>query len=558
VEGDLGLISSGPVHQTSDISLAGSQPPEVDVLIAGSGAAGLTAALTVASSGLSVLVVESAERWGGTSAISGGRVWLPPGAGADDSEEAAVEYLAAVTGNDHVAMIEAFVEGARPMARFVERRTRHRFVPCPNYPDYHPHLPGWSPGGRAHDAAPINLNDLVAEAGDVLLPPGYLPITHAEWEQWRYPALFDWDLIEERRRGRILTNGASLVASLVDGAVRAGARLIKGAALLGVDTGPSPIRARVGGYESETTISAQALILATGGFDADPELRASFLPPALSVTASAPTNTGVALRLALDTGLAVDNLGEGWWMPVVMVPDEEIAGSPYPRALVRERGVPHQIVVNRAGARFVDEANPYHEFVRAMHVEVDGLYPNREAWLVFDEQFRSKYSFPGLAATGPLPSHVESDTTVEGLAARLGIEPTALAATVDRWNDACGSGSDPDFGRGDNSYDRYYGDPRLKLGPNLGTIERSPFYAAKVMSGSVGSKGGPVTNRFGQVVDTGGRPRAGWYAVGNASAFWTGDGYPGPGATLGIGMTFAYRAATDAIRLVRGDTYPSP
>lgn len=558
MEGDLGLISSGPAHQTSGASLAGSLSSEVDVLVAGSGAAGLTAALTAASSGLSVLVVESAGRWGGTSAISGGRVWLPPGAGADDSEEAAIEYLTAVFGNDHLAMIEAFVEGARPMSRFVEINTRHRFVPCYNYPDYHPHFSGWSPGGRAHDAAPIDLNDLVAEASDVLLPPGYLPITHAEWEQWRYPSRFDWDLIEERRRGRILTNGASLVACLVDGAIRTGARLTKGAALLDVEAGSSPIRARVGGDESEMRITAGALILATGGFDADPDMVASFLPQALSATAAAPTNTGVALRLALDTGLAVDNLSEGWWMPLVMVPDEEIAGTPYPRALVRERGVPHQIVVNGAGARFVDEAAPYHEFVRAMHLEQDGRFPNQDAWLVFDEQFRSKYSFPGLAATGPLPAHVETDTTLEGLAARLGIEPTALAATVDRWNGICGSGGDPDFGRGDNSYDRYYGDPRLEQSPNLGTVERPPFYAVRVMSGSVGSKGGPVTTPHGQIVDTEGRPRAGWYAVGNASAFWTGDGYPGPGTTLGIGMTFAHRAAIDAIRFVKGEAHPSP
>lgn len=558
MEGDLGLISSGPAHQTSDTSLAGSLPSEVDILVAGSGAAGLTAALTAASSGLSVLVVESAGRWGGTSSISGGRVWLPPGAGADDSEEAAIEYLTAVFGNDHLAMIEAFVEGARPMSRFVESNTRHRFVPCHNYPDYHPHLSGWSPGGRAHDAAPIDLNDLVAEASHVLLPPGYLPITHAEWEQWRYPAQFDWDLIEERRRGRILTNGASLVASLVDGAVRAGSRLTRGVALLEVEAGVSPVRARVGSDETETTITTGALILASGGFDADPDLRATLLPPALSVSAAAPTNTGVALRLARETGLAVDNLSEGWWMPMVMVPGEEIFGSPYPRSLVRERGVPHQIVVNRAGARFVDEACPYHEFVKAMHLEVDGLFPNREAWLIFDEQFRAKYSFPGLEANGPLPAHIETGRSVEDLAARLGIEPTALTGTIDRWNGICDSGRDPDFGRGANSYDRYYGDPELEQSPNLGRIDRPLFFAAQILSGSVGSKGGPVTTRDGQVVETGGRPRPGWYAVGNASAFWTGDGYPGPGATLGISMTFAHRAAMDAIRFVQGDTHPSP
>jgi 3-oxosteroid 1-dehydrogenase len=181
---------------------------------------------------------------------------------------------------------------------------------------------------------------------------------------------------------------------------------------------------------------------------------------------------------------------------------------------------------------------------------VEGRFPNRDAWLVFDDQFRSKYSFPGLSASGPVPAHVESDPSVEGLAARVGIDPTALTASIDRWNVICNSGRDTDFGRGDNHYDRYYGDPGLAR-PNLGTIERAPFYAARVMSGSVGSKGGPVTTTEGQVVETDGRPRPGWYAVGNAAASWAGDGYPGPGATLGIGMTFANRAGRDAIRFLQ-------
>jgi hypothetical protein len=236
---------------------------------------------------------------------------------------------------------------------------------------------------------------------------------------------------------------------------------------------------------------------------------------------------------------------------MVMVSGEEVFGNPYPRSLVRERGVPHQIVVNRAGARFVDEASPYHEFVKAMLLESDGLFPNREAWLVFDEQFRSKYSFPGLEANGPLPAHIATGGTVADLAARLGIEPAAMTATIDRWNRLCDSGRDTDFGRGANHYDRYYGDPELEQNPNLGKIDRPPFFAAQILSGSVGSKGGPVTTKDGQVIDTDGRPRPGWYAVGNASAFWTGDGYPGPGATLGIGMTFANRAGRDAIRCLQ-------
>ena len=516
----------------------------------GSGAAGLTAALTAAISGRTVLLVESAGRFGGTSALSGGRVWIPPGEGSEDSHAAASEYLAASFGSESQPMIEAFVSGARRMARFVETHSRHRFIPCPRYPDYHAQLPGWTSGGRAYDAAPIGLGELVPEASDIFLPPGYLPITHSEWETWRFPAEFDWELIERRRENRILTNGASLVASLVDGAVRAGAKLVKDVALLDVEHGPGsePIRARVGSRHLDTAVVARALILASGGFDANPELRSALLSPALGVSASIPTNTGIALQLAQEQGIAVDNLSQGWWMPMVQLPDETVDGNPYPRALVRERGVPHQIAVNRSGMRFVDEACPYHEFVQAMLQRRGGEFPNREAWLVFDQQFREKYPFPGLESTGPLPAHVKTDNTIGDLASRIRIDPGALTATVDRWNSLCRSGRDSDFGRGESLYDRYYGDPRLETSPNLGTIEQAPFYAVPITSGTIGSKGGPITTTEAQVMEHDGHPRRGWYAAGNAAASWTGDDYPAPGSTLGIGMTFAHRAAIAAIR----------
>jgi 3-oxosteroid 1-dehydrogenase len=143
---------------------------------------------------------------------------------------------------------------------------------------------------------------------------------------------------------------------------------------------------------------------------------------------------------------------------------------------------------------------------------------------------------------------VKTDNTIGDLASRIRIDPGALTATVDRWNSLCRSGRDSDFGRGESLYDRYYGDPRLETSPNLGTIEQAPFYAAPITSGTIGSKGGPVTTTEAQVVEHDGHPRRGWYAAGNAAASWTGDDYPAPGSTLGIGMTFAHRAAIAAIR----------
>jgi 3-oxosteroid 1-dehydrogenase len=532
--------------------MAGSGPPDlpdrVDVLVAGSGAAGLTAALTAAVSGSSVLVVEAAERFGGTSALSGGRVWIPPSRGHDDSPEAAVDYLAAVFGRQSLTMVETFVHTSRQMAGFVAEHSPHRFVVCPRYPDYQPDLPGWSGGGRTHDAAPIALGDLTPQASNILLPPGYLPITHEEWEKWRFPDAYDWELIDRRREGHILTNGASLVASLIDGCVRAGVALVAGWELVDVDRASDDegTRVHLAGAAGSATIVTGSLILATGGFDANPDLRSSLLPAALAVSASAPTNTGIAIRLARDRGHAVDNLSEGWWMPMVQPPGESLFGVPYPRSLVRERGVPHQIAINESGHRFVDEVSPYHLFVKAMLREVDGEHPNQRAWLIFDEQFRAKYAFPGLTPSGPIPDHIETADSLARLAARLGVDPTVLPATVARWNRHCRAGHDPDFSRGGNHYDRYYGDPRLSETPNLGTIERSPFYAAPILSGTIGSKGGPVTTEDGVIIDLQGRPQNGWYAVGNASATWTSDGYPAPGSTLGIAMTFGHRAGMAA------------
>lgn len=528
-------------------------PRVVDVLVVGSGAAGLTAALTAAVSGRSVLLIEAADRFGGTSALSGGRVWIPSAEGSDDDEDSAIEYLTAVFGSQSVPMIEAFVHGANPMARFVELHSRHRFVPCPSYPDYHPELRGATAGGRAHDVAPIAGAELVAEASEIHLPPGYLPITHAEWETWRFPQHFDWDLLEQRQENRTLTNGAGLVAALIDGCVRAGALLLKRMALLDAEqpTSAEPIRAHIGGARGDATVVAGALVLASGGFDANPHLRTTLLPPGLAVSASVPTNTGIALQLAREREHAVENLAEGWWMPTVQLPDDTVAGKPFPRSLVRERGVPHQIAVNRAGQRFVDEACPYHEFVKAMLRTEDDGRPNGEAWLIFDEQFRSKYPFPGLTKTGPTPDHLTTSASIGELANLLGINSEALMVSVDRWNGHCRAGYDADFGRGENIYDRYYGDPGLSTSPNLGTIERSPFYAARILSGTVGSKGGPVTTPDGHVVGTDGQSLPRWYAAGNAAASWTSDGYPGPGTTLGIAMTFAHRAALSAVRIPR-------
>jgi succinate dehydrogenase/fumarate reductase flavoprotein subunit len=530
------------------------------VIVAGSGAAGLVAALAAATAGADVLVLERSDLLGGTTALGGGRVWIPANhcqeEGAD-SVEAARAYLAGLFPAKYAHLTEAFLASAAEMARFVESNTRHRFAACPDYPDYHPDRPGATAGGRCLDMLPADLSAMVPLARQVRVPPGYLPMTHAEWERWRYPSRFDRDLLGTWLAAGIRTNGVALAASLVDGVIRAGARIERGARLIDVLTRPADARTEAGvsvthaviertveGYATER-LPASAVILACGGFDWDEGFRAAWHPAAQRATGASPGNAGDALRIAGRLGAATDNLGEGWWMPMVAVPGEEVDGVPYPRSLIRERALPRQIMVNAAGRRFADEAAPYNEVGKAMHAADASGCPNDPAYLVFDAGFARKYALPGFSGAR-VPGWMPRAGSLAGLAAMIGVDPAGLTATVARWNDACAGGADPDFGRGGNVYDRYGGDPDVAGAPNLGPLTEPPFYAVRVLAGTIGTKGGPVTDAAGTVLTPAGAPIPGLYAVGNAAAFWTGDAYPAPGATLGIAMTMAYIAGRHA------------
>jgi len=302
------------------------------VIVAGSGASGLVAALAAAAGGADVLVLERSELLGGTTALGGGRVWVPANhcpENAGDSAEAARSYLGGLFPARYAHLTEAFVANAPAMARFVEERSPHRFAACPAYPDYHPERAGATAGGRCLDMELADLSAMAPQARQVRVPPGYLPMTQAEWEGWRFPCRFDWKLLRQREAAGLRANGVALAA--------------------------------------------------------------------------APGNTGDALRIARALGAATDNLGEGWWMPMMAVPGEEVEGTPYPRLLIRERAVPRQIMVNAAGRRFVNEASPYNEVGKAMHRADDGGCQNDPAFLIFDEEFTRRYSLPGFSS-GAVPA----------------------------------------------------------------------------------------------------------------------------------------------------------
>ncbi len=517
-------------------------PQAVDVLVAGSGAAGLTAALAAAVGGTGVLVVERGEQLGGTSALSGGRVWVPGNhLQHGDSLAAGAKYLAGLYSGRYPEMTAAVLQSGPDMLRFVEQHSAHRFAACPGYPDYDPGRAGATDGGRALDMMPIDTRQLTPIAAGILRPPGYLPMSFAEWDRWRYPDRFDWDLLHERDRTGVRANGMALVAGLLDGVLRAGAAVRTGTRLTGFRDGVAELT-----HDGQvSSVKVGAVILATGGFDWDQELRVIYQPAAQRASGAPPTNTGDGLRIAADAGAGLDNLAEGWWMPMLAIPGETLLGEQFYRSLIRERGLPRQIMVNAAGRRFVNEALPYNEIGKALH-RTDG-----PVHLIFDEGYRARYPMPGVPGDGPVPDWVGHGRTLGELAARIGASTVALAETVRRWNASCAAGADPEFGRGEGAYQRFCGDPSVTPNPSLGPLDQPPFYAVEVLAGTIGTKGGPVTDTDGQVLRADGSPIPGLYAAGNVAAFWTGDGYPGPGATLAAGMTMGYRAGRHAGRNVR-------
>jgi succinate dehydrogenase/fumarate reductase flavoprotein subunit len=517
-------------------------PGSADVIVAGSGAAGLTAALAAAAEGADVLLLERAGWLGGTTALSGGRVWVPCNhLASGDTQADAAAYLDGIFSDRYRQLTEAFLATAPEMAKFVEARSAHRFAACPRYPDYHPGRPGATAGGRALDSAPIDLRELTPLTARILTPPGYLPMSFAEWESWRYPRRFDWDLLRDRERTGIRTGGVALVAGLLDGVVAAGVRVLTGARLTGVAAGSAQVE-----HDGRTAaVRAPAVILATGGFDWDRGLRSRFQPRAQRATGAPPTNTGDGLRIAQRAGAGTDNLAEGWWMPMLAIPGETLLGEQFCRSLIRERGQPRQIMVNSAGRRFTDEALPYNEIGKALHRQDGPVH------LIFDAGYLARYSMPGIPPDGPVPDWVARGDSVAGLAARIGADPVVLANTIGRWNGGCAAGKDQDFGRGEDAYEQFCGDPGMRSNPTLGPIGRPPYYAVEVLAGTIGTKGGPVTDTDGAVLGPDGTAVGGLYAAGNAAAFWTADGYPGPGATLAVGMTMGYRAGRHAGRIAR-------
>jgi 3-oxosteroid 1-dehydrogenase len=546
-------------------------PDQFDVVVVGSGAAGMTAALTAAHHGLTVVVIEKTGEFGGSTARSGGGVWVPGNevlrkAGVADTPGQARAYLAHVAGDGVSAQRQrALLEHGPAMLALVRASTPLEFAWVPGYADYYPEAPGGLAAGRSIEPVPLDARVLGAELAH--LNPPYLPapagvtVTQADY-RWlslgpRHPRSVLASMKVARRMARarllrrpLLSLGQALAAGLRAGLLASDVPVwlntpmtglhTQGGRVAGVevtrDGRPALIRARRG------------VVLAAGGFERNEQMRQRYQrqPVGTDWTTGAAGNTGDAITAGAAAGAALDLMDDAWWGPAI-----PLSGGPY--FCLAERSLPGCILVNGGGQRYVNESAPYVDAVHAMYEGHGDGAPHIPSWLITDQRYRNTYVFAGRPPRKPLPRRwyaagaVHRAPTIAELAEQVGIDPAALAKTVVRFNEFAQTGTDEDFHRGDSAYDRYYGDPRRRPNPNLAPLDTPPFYAIKIVPGDLGTKGGLRTDERARVLRDDGTPIAGLYAAGNTSAAVMGHSYAGAGATIGPAMTFGYLAVLDML-----------
>lgn len=561
---------------------------EFDVVVVGSGAAGMVAALTAAHQGFSAVVIEKSGHFGGSTARSGGGVWIPNNEilkrdGVTDTMDAARTYLHAIIG-DVVSpeRIDTYLERGPEMLSFVLKNTPLKMCWVPGYSDYYPETPGGRPAGRSIEPLPFDAKKLGADMPGLEPAYGKVPLNVVVMQQdyvrlnqlKRHPRGVLRSLKVGARsmwagmRGKNLVGmGRALIAPLRIGLRDAGVPVLLNTALTDLYIEDGVVRGiqvrDTGAPESDepTLIRARrGVILASGGFEHNEQMRRKYQRAPISTewTVGAVGNTGDGIQAAEKLGAALDLMEDAWWGPTV-----PLEGAPW--FALSERNSPGSIIVNMSGKRFMNESMPY---VEACHQMYGGEYgqgsgpgENVPAWLIFDQQYRDRYIFAGLQPGQRIPKKwLESGVivkaeTVEELARQTNLPIEGIRATIERFNGFSRSGVDEDFHRGESAYDRYYGDPTNKPNPNLGEIKHAPYYAAKLVPGDLGTKGGIRTDVNGRALRDDGSVIDGLYAAGNVSAPVMGHTYPGPGGTIGPAMTFGYLAALDIARASAKSTY---
>lgn len=530
---------------------------DFDVIVLGSGAAGLTAAFTAAKSGSSVAVFEKSDLLGGTTAWSGGHVWVPnnpyaKGSGVEDSEAEALTYLRSLSRgvlDDQLA--QTYIRRGPEMLRFLDENAETEFFVTVGFPDYHAANPGGKPeGGRTVEVPLFSFDELGYWKDKVTTSP-YLPayLTMSEGPLGAtVPQPPSAEEIDRRNAANERGSGQGLVGRLLRANLRTGTQLHvshrakelirEGGRIAGVvfDTPDGEVRA----------FARKGVVLATGGFEWNDELKRTFLRGVLTHPVSVPTNEGDGLVMAMKIGAALQNMREAWWSPVAVLPE---GINRMNRMMINaDRTRPRSIMINRKGRRFTNEAASYNAVGGAFHQEdVTAFdYANLPCWLIFDQEYFRRFGSIGRKLGSEEPRWLISAPTLDELAGKLGVPGDELARTVSRWNANVAEGADPDFHRGESAHDLWWGDPYAKgtIAGTLGPIDEGPFHALPLTIGSLGTKGGPKIDTRARVIDLDGLPIAGLYAAGNVSSP-TGMAYGGAGGTLGPAMTFGYIAGAD-------------
>lgn len=557
--------------------------PNYDVVVVGSGAGGMVASIRAHDLGLRPIVIEKSDRYGGTSAVSGSGLWIPNNIFIKDrdSDEAAFEYLKTTTkGKVADAMIWRYIRSSQRMLQFlIEIGVEYYLNPALKYPDYHPEAPGALPEGRALFVKPMDGSELGEEYFNLresypefklldritldLDEGGAMIMKAPGWQLTLLKHLlrygFDLRWRFKTHRDRRLGHGNALIGRLRRAMVRRNIPLALKTRMLTLDTADGKVTGVVANCNGrEIRIGAsKGVIMASGGYEQSPELRAKYLPEKSEVSWSVTprgNNTGDALLAAQALSADTEFLNEAWWAPSIEVPSPKSPNMTRNHGIFFERGLPHSLCVNQLGNRFVNEACSYHRFGEAMMVDREKTGANVPCWIVFDSRFRKKYPLGGVLPGGAKPDWMlppnwpatffNKANTIYELAAKIGVPADTLQSTVDRFNGFVEEGEDKDFGRGGDFYNLYQGDPYHKPNPCLGTVAKPPFYAVRLDLGDLGSKGGPKIDENARVLDRSGKPIPGLYAVGNCAAAVMGDAYPGAGVTLGTTMTFGFLAAS--------------
>ncbi len=534
----------------------------------------MTAALAAARRhGLRTLLIEKSAYFGGSTARSGGGVWIPgnyalKAAGQVDpsDDEAARRYLDSIVG-DVVPKVrrDTFLDRGPEVMDFIRDSTPVRFTWVPEYADYLPEQPGGRPRGRSVEPIPMDCRFLGDELNRLHPPytkaPANLIVTQADFRKLslglrtiRGPITMVKVMLKRlwamATGKQMYAMGNAIAIGLRKGLIDAGVQveyetelqdlLVEDGRVVGVvvSTGSTGERREIR--------ASRGVILGSGGFEHSQELREKFLPGPTSRewSTGAETNTGGGLLAGTAVGAATDLLDDAWWGPTIPLPGRAWF-------CLAERNLPGSIIVNAAGQRYMNEALPYVEATHEIHKgEATGV-GHIPSQMIFDTNYRNRYLFAGVPGRQPFPGRwykegvVKRANTIAELAEKIGVPAEALEATVERFNGFAKTGVDEDFHRGESAYDKYYSDPTVKPNCSLAPIAKGPFYAVTIVPGDLGTKGGLVTDERARVLREDGSVIPGLYAAGNVSSAVMGNTYPGPGGTIGPAIVFGYLAAED-------------